>query len=125
VRETAIEDLLLNPPEEFVPLLHKLLIFRSSETIFPELLKVMGPENTVKFLKEFGGKDIHIPSWRMVSGIVQDSYLLYKVLSNGTYSQRTKILKELEMTFGMPLDHLIGRAESLQRLIEDFDLKKS
>jgi hypothetical protein len=68
-REVRILDPQLR---EHVDTFRVLLLSSCSQTIFPELLEIFGPEAVVKFMDIFGGTVIRVPSRSFLEQVTRD-----------------------------------------------------
>ena len=113
------EELLRNPPLDFLPYLHFLLLVKSSDKVLKELLSILGQSEISQFLNKFGGQTVTFPSWKSVENTVKDSYLFYRInklrTKSGNISNHAK--KALEKEFGIKYDHLLSRASSVGSLL--------
>jgi hypothetical protein len=59
------------------------LLHAAGETILPELCDVLGPERTLRFIAEFGGRTIQVPDIETLTRAAQDVCLYLDLRKGG------------------------------------------
>lgn len=70
------------------------------DTLLPELVDVLGFEQTVKIMDIFGGKQIYIPSINEIKIVLRD-YRIFKALHGLQFSQLDMVVSNLAETHGL------------------------